>query len=152
MANPTSSKTLKKSDVIKVTGIPLQRFQHWLDRRVIRLSGEDIPAGGQGKPRGFSQRRTYEIAIAHRISLLGIPAAIAVALASKLNEPQCGRPIGGLFPRGRTILLSTADGTGTIRNVQPDGDIDSLLNAESAIIVDIGAIVSNVNLRLTTTL
>lgn len=148
MAKDTSKKTLKKSDVIDATGIPLQQFQHWLDRRVIRLSGEDTPATGQGRPRGFSPPRVYEIAVAHRISLLGVPAAIAVALAAKLNEPACGRPIGGLFKNGKTILIATPDGTGTIHNVQPDGDVDSLLNTEAAIVVDIGAIISQVNSRL----
>jgi len=150
MPQNASRKTLKKSDVIKATGIPLQQFQHWLDRRVIRLSGEDIPATGHGKPRGFGQRRVYEIAIAHRISRLGVPAATAVALAAKFNEPSCGRPIGGLFKTGKTVLIATPDGRGTIHNVQPDGNLDSLLNTEAAIVVDIGAIISNVNSRLET--
>jgi len=148
MAQHTSCKTLKKSGVIKATGIPLQQFQHWLDRRVIRLSGEDIPATGQGKPRGFGKPRVYEVAIAHRISLLGIPAAIAVALAAKFNEPACGRPLGGLFKTGKTVLIATPDGRGTIHNVQPDGDLDSLLNADAAIVVDLSAIIFHVNSRL----
>ncbi len=58
---------------------------------------------------------------------------MAVALACELNEPQWARPIGGLFSHGRTVLIATSDGIGTIQNVLPDGDIGSLLNTDAAI-------------------
>jgi len=141
----------KSAAVVAVTKIPIETFNRWLDRRVIRLSCDDVPGEGRGKPRRFGLRTITKFAIAHRISLLGIPADTAARLASKFtDEPQHGRPIGGVFPRGRTILLATPDGVGAIKNIQPDGDIDSLLSTESAVVVDIGTIISNLTLRLAT--
>jgi hypothetical protein len=140
----------KSAAVVTATKIPIETFNRWLDRRVISLGGDDIPGDGRGRPRHFGRRTITKLAIAHKVSLLGVPANIAVRLASKFtDEPQRGRSMGELFEDGRTILLSTADGSGTIHNVEPDGDLDSLLSADAAIIVNIGAIISNVNLRLT---
>jgi hypothetical protein len=68
--------------------------------------------------------------------------------AAKFNEPQRGRPIGGLFPIGETVLLIDQDGIATIHNVQPDGDVASLINTEAAIVVNLGAIIARVNSRL----
>ncbi|QIG92444.1 hypothetical protein [Bradyrhizobium sp. 6(2017)] len=153
MANKKASQTLKKADVIKATQINEQTFEHWTDRRVIRLSGEDDPGDGRGKPRRFGMRTITKLAIAHRISLLGIPANMAVTLSSQfVDEPQRGRNIGCLFPTGRTILTATQDGAATIHNVQPDGDIDSILKTEAALVVDIGSIIENLHLRLNTIL
>ncbi|MEH2485770.1 hypothetical protein [Bradyrhizobium sp. AZCC 2230] len=141
----------KSAAAVAAIGIPKETFNRWLDRKVIGLAPEDIPGDGRGKPRRFSQRTIVKLAIAHKISLLGVPANIAVALASKFTDvPQYGRPIGGCFPVGRTVLLVTPDGAGTIRNIQPDGDLDSLFKAEAAVVVDIGAIISNLHLRLAT--
>jgi hypothetical protein len=151
MANKPASRSFKKKDVVEAIAIPESTFEHWLDRRVVRLAPHDYAGDGRGKPRRFGMRTMTKLAIAHKISLLGIPANIAVALASKFtDDPQHGRPIGGLFPSGRTVLLATPDGTGVIRNIQPDGDLDSLLKTESAIVVDIDAIVRNLTLRLAT--
>jgi hypothetical protein len=74
---------------------------------------------------------------------------MAMKIAAKFNEPQRGRPIGGLFPKGRTMLL-VCDNAVSIHNVQPDGNIDSLLNTEAAIVIDLGAIITRVNSRLDT--
>lgn len=151
MANKPVRRTFKKKEVVEAIAIPESTFEHWTDRKLIGLAPEDIPGDGRGKPRRFSQRTVVKLAIAHKISLLGIPANTAVALASKFTDvPQHGRPIGALFPIGRTVLLATPDGAGTIRNIQPDGDLDSLFKSDSAIVVDIGAIVSNLHMRLAT--
>jgi hypothetical protein len=149
MAKPTACLTLKKSQIIKATGITLHTFQHWMDRRLIIMSGEDVPGSGKGSPRRFGIRRVYQIAVAHRLALLGIPANIAITLAAKFtDEPQHGRPIGGVFPTGRTILLVSADGTSRVANLQPDASIDALITTDATIVVDIGAILNNIHSRL----
>jgi hypothetical protein len=149
MARTTANQTLKKADVIKATQINEQTFEHWTDRRVIRLSGDDDPGDGKGKPRRLGLRTITKLAVAHRISRLGVPANIAVSLAAKFtDEPQRGRNIGCPFPIGKTIMTATQNGEAVIHNVQPDSDIDSILKCECAIVVDLGAIVENLNLRL----
>jgi hypothetical protein len=141
----------KSAAVVTATKIPIDTFNRWLDRRVIELSGDDVPGDGRGKPRRFGVRTITKLAIAHPISLLGIPPKMAVSLASKFtDEPQHGRPMGCPFPRGKTVLTVSHGGAACIHNVLPDGDIDSLLNTQSAIVVNIGAIISNLNLRLAT--
>jgi hypothetical protein len=149
MAKQTADRSLKKADVLQATGISLHTFQHWMDRRLIILSGDDIPGDGKGRPRRFGMRRVYQIAIAHKIASLGIPANTAITLAARFtDEPQRGRPIGGLFPQGRTVLIVSNDGTSKITNVEADATIDSFLTADASLIVDVGAILNNIHTRL----
>ncbi|MGY4411980.1 hypothetical protein ACVWW4_003716 [Bradyrhizobium sp. LB7.1] len=149
MARTKANQTFKKSDVIKATQMNEQAFEHWTDRRVIRLSGDDDPGDGKGKPRRLGLRTITKLAIAHRIARLGVPANTAVSLAAKFtDEPQCGRNIGCPFPIGKTIMTATQDGAALIHNVQPDSDMDSIMKCEAAIVVDLGAIVENLQLRL----
>ena len=96
----------KTAAVVAATKIPIETFYRWLDRRVIPLSRDDVPGNGRGKPRRFCVRTVTKLAIAHKISQLGIPANIAVTLASKFtDEPQNGRPIGSVFPVGSPLIL-----------------------------------------------
>jgi hypothetical protein len=95
---------------------------------VIPLSSEDCPGDGNGRPRRFGLRSVYKLAIARRLSLLGIPASLAVSLASKFTDaPQRGRPPGGLFPVGLTCILATPGSTGSVVNLKPEEDIGTLL-------------------------
>ncbi|MGY3588519.1 hypothetical protein ACVIGB_002522 [Bradyrhizobium sp. USDA 4341] len=143
---------LKSAAVVAATNIPIETFNRWLDRKVIGLSGDDVPGDGRGKPRRFGLRTITKLAIAHKIARLGIPANIAVSLATKFtDEPQRGREIGCPFPAGRTVMTATLDGAATIHNVSPDGDVDSILKNEAALVVDIGSIIENLHFRLDTT-
>ena len=145
MANKPATRTLKKADVLKATNISNQTFQHWLDRRVIGLSGDDAPGDGRGRPRRFGIRTITKLAIAHRISKLGIPANIAVTLASKFTDlPQHGRPIGGVFPIGLTYILATPDGSGSVVNLKPEEDISTVLH-DATIVVNVNQIISEIN-------
>jgi hypothetical protein len=147
MANRPANRTLKKSDVLKAIRIPNQTFQHWTDRRVMPLSGDDVPGDGKGKPRRFGIRSVTKLAIAHKISLCGIPANIAVKLASKFtDEPQHGRPLGGLFPTGQSYILSTG-GTGSVVNVQADEDVSKFLQ-DATIVVNVSQIISSINFEI----
>jgi hypothetical protein len=141
---------LKSAAVVAVTKIPIDTFNRWLDRKVIELAPDDIPGDGRGKPRRFGTRTITKLAIAHRISLLGVPANIAVSLAEKFtDEPQRGRNIGCPFPQGKTVMTVSQDGA-AIHHIQPDGDLDSILNGEVALVVDIGAIIEPLLSRLET--
>jgi hypothetical protein len=148
MANKPANRTLKKSDVLRATKIPNHTFQHWFDRRVIGLSGDDVPGDGKGKPRRFGLRTATKLAIAHKISQLGIPANIAVTLASRFTDtPQYGRPIGSLFPDGLTYILATPDGAGSVVNVQADEDVSKFLQ-DVAIVVNVNKIISSINFEI----
>jgi hypothetical protein len=140
---------LKSAAVVAATNIPIDTFNRWLDRKVIELSGDDIPGDGRGKPRRFGTRTITKLAIAHQISLLGIPANIAVSLAETFtDQPQRGRPMGCPFPIGKTVLTLTQGGEATIHNIAPDSDLDSILKNEVALVVNIGSIFENLHLRL----
>jgi hypothetical protein len=142
---------LKSAAAVAAINIPKDTFNRWLDRKVIQLSPDDIPGDGRGKPRRFGMQTITKLAIAHKISLLGIPANIAVALATKFtDEPQCGRQIGRPFPMGKTVLTASPDGTARIHNIQPDGDLDSILKSDAALVVDIGAIITPILSQLDT--
>jgi hypothetical protein len=149
MAQQSASRIFKKADIHEATEIPLHTFQHWFDRRIIRLSSDDDPGDGKGTPRRFGIRRVYQIAIAYRLSRLGVPANIAVTLAALFSDtPQHGREIGRLFQTGRTLLVATPDGCGRIEHLEPDQDIGSLLTDDAAIVVDLNKIISKINSRI----
>jgi hypothetical protein len=138
----------KTAAVVAATKIPIETFYRWLDRRVIPLSRDDVPGNGRGKPRRFCVRTVTKLAIAHRISQLGIPANIAVALASQFTDtPQIGRPIGGVFPGGLTYILATPDGVGSVVNVQADEDIGKFLQ-DATIVVNVSQIISSINFEI----
>jgi hypothetical protein len=135
----------KISTVAEVTGMTAKALSR--NAGVLKLQNT-----GKGKPRPFSHAKLNEIAIGHAIAKISAVCAsptVALNIAAKFNEPQRGRPIGGLFPKGRTILTVCND-TVAIHNVHPDGDIDSLLKTEAAIVIDLGAIINRVNSRLGT--
>jgi hypothetical protein len=143
-----SNRTFKKSELLKATKIPNHTFQHWFDRRVIPLSSDDDRGDGKGKPRRFCTRTITKLAIAHKISQLGIPANIAVTLASKFtDEPQNGRPVGSVFPVGSTYILATPDGIASVVNVKPEEDVGFLLR-DATITVNVNQIISSINLEL----
>jgi hypothetical protein len=150
MADRSANRTFQKKDVLKATSIPNQTFQHWYDRRVVPLSSDDCPGGGKGRPRRFGLRSIHKLAIAHRISLLGVPANLAVSLASKFTDmPQYGRPLGGLFPVGLTVIIATPGGTGTVVNLKPEEDIGTLLQ-DASIVVNVNEIISKINFEVGT--
>jgi hypothetical protein len=139
----------KLSTAANAAGMSIKDLNRNVDRNVIKLPG---PAPGKGHKRIISLQSACEIAIGHAITKVSKVCAsptMAMKIAAKFNEPQRGRPIGGLFTKGRTVLVVCND-TATIHNVQPDGNIDSLLNTEAAIVVDLGAIINRVNSRLDT--
>lgn len=139
MTKSKSKQTLKKIDVLKATGIAAHNFDHWVDRRIIPLSGDDELAP-RGKPRGYGLRTVLKISIAHRISRLGIPANIAVRLASEFTDkPQAGREIGRPFPCGKTMLIATPDGQGKVVRVQADQNMTEHFQ-DATLAVDVGQI------------
>lgn len=148
MAQTNAKRTLKKAEVLKATKIPLHTFQNWFDRRAVKLTGDDVSTDTPGKPRGFGLRTIVKLAIAHRVSLLGIPATAAVALAETFTDkPQVGRELGQPFKTGRTFLFSVPDGTCKIVNVQGDQDISEHFQ-DATIIVDVGLIVEETLSRI----
>ena len=71
-----------------------------------------------------------------------------MTLAGKFEEPQRGRDIGTLFESGQTLLVAQSDGTGSIVNLQPEGDLGSLLTDDATVIVNINKIIADVNSRI----
>ncbi|MCX7308978.1 MAG: hypothetical protein NTZ72_13960 [Afipia sp.] len=148
VAKDNAKRTLKKADVLRATEMPLTTFQHWMDRRVISLNGDDTEAKAQGSARRFSQRTIFKLAIAHRIAKLGIPANTAVMLASKFtDEPQRGRELGKPFETGKTIIVAGDRKNGRVVNVQAEEDITSQFR-EATLIIDVGQIVTKVIERM----
>lgn len=149
MSQSLAKLTFQKKDVLLATQIPITTFQHWTDRRVIKLAGDDVPSNAPGHARRFGLRSIYKIAIAYRISQLGVSANIALTLASKFtDEAQRGRDFGKLYPLGATLLVATPDGTGSIINLQPDQQLTSVLHDDTALVIDIGRIITKVDSRI----
>jgi hypothetical protein len=133
------------STVTEVTGMTNKAISR--NSQVLKLQ-----TTGKGIPREVSHPKMNEIAIGFAIAKVSKVCAsptVAMTIAAKFNEPQRGRPIGGLFPKGRTVLVVCND-IATIHNVLPDGDIDSLLKTEAAIVIDLSAIINRVNSKLGT--
>jgi hypothetical protein len=136
--------TYKTADAAKAAGVSAKKINNDIDRNVIKLPG---PEPGKGHHRRFSLASIYEIAIGHTLTKLKVPPTDAMKLAGKFFEPQRGREAAKPFKTGKTLLILNADGVGSIAKLEADQDIASLLH-EAAIVVDIGAIISNVHSRL----
>jgi hypothetical protein len=88
------------------------------------------------------------LAIAHKIAQLGIPANIAVTLATKFtDEPQNGRPLGGTFPIGTTYVLAKPNGVALVVNLKPEEDVSRLLD-DATIVVNVSRIISSMHLEI----
>lgn len=143
-----ASGRYKSAAAVAAINIPKQTFNRWLDRRIIGLAPDDIPGVGRGKPRRFGMRTITKLAIAHRISLLNVPANTAVTLASKFtDEAQCGRPLGGLFPVGLTFIVVNPGGLGAVVNLKPEEDIGTIIQ-DASMIVNINAVISQINFEV----
>jgi hypothetical protein len=133
----------KLSAVAKAVGIPVKKLASDLDRKVIKIPG---PEPGKGKPRLAKLSKVYEIAIGHALTKVFVPPTNAMNLAQLFVEPQRGRNLGRPFGSGKTLMLIT-DGVGSIINLHVDEDISTYLQ-EATIVVNLGAIISKLNLRL----
>jgi hypothetical protein len=133
----------KLSAAAKAADIPIEALNRNFDRKVIKLPG---PAPGKGHHRLLSLSNVHSIAIGHALTKLSVLPTVAMDLASKFLEPQRGRELGKPFESGKTLML-ISDGIGSIINLQADEDIAAYLQ-DATIVVDVGKIITNVNLRL----
>jgi hypothetical protein len=134
----------KVSDAAKAAGVPVKTVSRDIDRGVIEIPGPDP---GKGHRHLLAPPTVYRIAIGYALTKLSVTPTVAmVDYASKFFEPQRGRKSGELFKTGKTLLL-VSDGACSIINLQVDEDIATQLKA-ATIVVDLGAIISNVNVRL----
>jgi hypothetical protein len=149
MATQTKRR-FRAAHVAAATGANVATVCRYLDRRIVLPDIADIDPGGSGRHRMFGPRTAYRIALVHKLAKAGLAPAAAGKLAGAfLDTPQPGRPAGGLFPIGRTLLIASADGGGAIVNVLPDETADDAIGgAEVALVVDLGRIVDRVNTRL----
>jgi hypothetical protein len=133
----------KVSIVAKATGIPIDVLTRDLDRKVIKIPE---PKPGKGKPRLAGLSTIYVVAIGYALTKVFIPPTNAMNLAQLFVEPQRGRELGRPFASGKT-LMTISDGVGSIINLQAEQDISSNLQ-EATIVVDLGKIITAVNMRL----
>lgn len=134
----------KLTAAAKAADISPKTLNRNIDRKIIKIPGPDP---GKGHPRPFSLCLIHEIAIGHAITKLSVSPTVAMSLAHKFVEPQRGRNLGKPFGTGKTFLIATQDGCGSIINLQADQDISTYLQ-DATIVVDLGKIVSTVNSRL----
>jgi hypothetical protein len=145
----------KAADVVQATGISNEHLQRWLDRGLVSLNGCDTSTKGSGRPRLFSERRIYQIAIAHTLTRVGVGPSIALEMAAKFSDQsQPWRGPGELYPCGATVLLGLPGGVGKVVNVPPEHTIDDVLSelpgtdAEGAILVNCNRIVARIDAAL----
>ena len=142
---PASGK-FKKAAVVAATKIPIATLNRWDDRKIV-IPDPHQRTPGKGHPRSYALPAIYRIAIGHALTKLSIAPTVAMALASKFEEPQRGRDVGKLFESGKTFMIVTSDGTASIINLEADQDI-SLFLQEATIVVDLGKIIATVNSRI----
>jgi hypothetical protein len=133
----------KISQAAKAAGVPVKTVSRDIDRKVIKIGGPDP---GKGNCHLLAPPAIYRLAIGYAVVKLGVTPTAAMDLAKLFFEPQRGRKPGELFKTGKTLLL-ISDGAAVIQNLQIDEDISSHLR-DATIVVDLGAIISNVNARL----
>jgi hypothetical protein len=134
----------KLTAAAKAADISPKTLNRNIDRKIIKIPG---PNPGKGNPRPFSLCLIHEIAIGHALTKLSVSPTVAMALAHKFVEPQRGRDLGKPFATGKTFLIATQDGSGSVVNLPADQDILPFLQ-EATIVVDLVKIISAVNARL----
>ena len=131
----------KTGVVCAATGVPVARLERWQDHNTLELSRHDKGTAGSGDHRLFSRATVHRIAIAKRLTDLGIAAKPANQAATLFD---------GLHQFGRTLLVIGASGS-QIVNADYDASLSDICGRpfQSAIVVDIGQIVSTIDENLT---
>lgn len=143
----------RASAVAKAANIPLQRLSSWLDRGVIRMSGDDIDTQSSGIPRQFSRRRLYQIALTSELTRLGIDASAAARAAAVFaDESQDGRAAGELFAEGKTVLILDESGARCI-NIADRSAFEAAMqtvyaDTRTVLAVNISTLVARVDVAL----
>jgi hypothetical protein len=118
-------------------GVPIPTLCRWSDRKTLKPSRDDKASTGSGDHRLFSRATVIRIAIANQLIKLGVAASPANRSASLFIE---------LFEFGRTLLLTTPTGA-KIVNAEYSAPLTDICGKpfESAVIIDIGQIVSAID-------
>jgi DNA-binding transcriptional MerR regulator len=137
---------LKIGDVSSATGVPIPTLGRWLDRRTIKQSSSEHHSTGTGDHRTFNRATINQIAIAKKLTELGVSATPANAAASLFtHQPQPGRAANESFKQDRTLLVLRATGPMVI-NLPYDADFCDLADHGTAFVaIDCGKICKEVD-------
>jgi hypothetical protein len=130
----------------KAAGLKYREFRRHVENDFITLQGCDRKSTGTGVPTGYSRRRILQAATIKSMTLNEVSISkVAAAALLFSDEGQTGRAPGELFPCGRTILVSTPDGSAVL-NVFHDTPLGDLMkHGACATIVDLNRIVDQVD-------
>jgi DNA-binding transcriptional MerR regulator len=130
----------KTGAVSAATGVPAARLERWQDRNTLKPSRHDKGTTGSGDHRLFSRATVNRIAIAKRLTDLGIAAKPANQAAALFDE---------LHQFGRTLLVIGASGS-QIVNADYHASLSDICGRpfQSATVVDLGQIVSTIDENL----
>lgn len=142
--------TFPSGVVVGLTGVPAPTLQRLLQRNHITLQPCDVPSRGCGENRGFSRRRINQLALTSELMRVGIAPARAAKAAYKFSdEGNLGRPVGELFPLGKTFLVGLPGGENKVVNVPPDLSIaDALVNDTAAFIINVTRVIERITEKL----
>ena len=124
----------KTGAVSAATGVSAAKLSRWQDRKTLKPSRQDKASSGSGDHRLFSRVTIDRIAIAKRLTDLGIAARPANQAAASFVEP---------YKFGRTLLVVKPSGGSQILNAEFNATLTDICGRpfESAAIVDIGQII-----------
>jgi hypothetical protein len=132
-------------DAAAGAGITSDRLQKWLDRGQVVLGPHDKPTTGSGDPRLLTLRRILHYAVTAALYERGLPVKLAASVAFRFSDqPSPSRAAGELYPAGETLLYAAGPlpDSAIVINHRPKPA------ACVAIVVDVGAIVSETKARL----
>jgi MerR-like DNA binding protein len=131
--------------------VPQLTIRRWHDTDVIKLSGNDSRTTGSGNYYGYSRERIVQLATTGAMLKSGVSLKRAAGYALEFSDSGGnGREAGQLFPVGKTVLV-IGNGTATVNNVDFQASVFDLSNGGVAIVVDLNAIVSQVDSVLNNT-
>ncbi len=134
---------LKLGGLSRVTGVPGPTLLRWWDRNTIESCRFDSTTSGSGQYRGYSRPTVNKIAIAWKITPLGVGTGQALTIAAHYTDVgDSKRAANTLYEFGRTVLIHTATGT-VIKNLSADSSLSDALGRPMtpAIILDIGPVI-----------
>jgi hypothetical protein len=141
-----SAQTWRLRTVAEAADMIPRALRQCFEIKALKLSGADRKPTGSGTCVGLSRPRAYQAAIMKHLNKLGLSIPDAARSAFEFSDVgNIGRAPGCEFDHGKTVLVVCSDST-TVKNIFSGTSLtDISTGSPCAIIVDVNAVVAQVN-------
>jgi hypothetical protein len=140
-----SARTYPARVAAEAAQTPQLTIRRWIDSAATPLRSNDSRTSGSGNYCGLSRNRILQLAITQALLKSGLSLSRAAKYALEFSDSAAnGREAGQLFPVGKSVLV-IGNGSAAVNNVDFSVSVFDLSNSGVAVIVDLNAIVNQVD-------